>query len=236
MISVCIATYNGELYIKEQLNSILPQLTDNDEVIISDDHSTDNTLNIINEIQDKRIKIIINNKEKGYTSNFENALSHAKGEYIFLSDQDDIWIGNKVKYCLEILKSYDFIVSDAFLINSNGKKIGESFFYERKVYHSFGGNVFKFGYLGCCMAFKNSILKKALPFPKNHKLCTHDNWLFLIAKVYFKVYITEEKLIKYRRHTNNTSTGGFNNTTSIYFKLKYRIYLLYHLYKRKIKY
>ena len=80
MISVCIATYNGALYIKEQLNSILPQLSDNDEIIISDDHSTDDTLQIIRSINDKRIKIFINQGEKGYTPNFENALQKALGE------------------------------------------------------------------------------------------------------------------------------------------------------------
>ena len=94
MISVCIATYNGEKYIKEQLLSILPQLGKKDEVIISDDHSTDNTLDIVKGLNDNRIKIVMNNREKGYTSNFENALSYAIGDYIFLSDQDDIWMSN----------------------------------------------------------------------------------------------------------------------------------------------
>lgn len=118
MISVCIATYNGEKYIKEQLLSILPQLGKKDEVIISDDHSTDNTLDIVKGLNDNRIKIVMNNREKGYTSNFENALSYAIGDYIFLSDQDDIWMSNKVDYCIAELKEYDLVVSDAILINS----------------------------------------------------------------------------------------------------------------------
>lgn len=70
----------------------------------------------------------MNNREKGYTSNFENALSYAIGDYIFLSDQDDIWMSNKVDYCIAELKEYDLVVSDAILINSKGEKIDDSFF------------------------------------------------------------------------------------------------------------
>ena len=205
MISVCIATYNGEKYIKEQLLSILPQLGKKDEVIISDDHSTDNTLDIVKGLNDNRIKIVMNNREKGYTSNFENALSYAIGDYIFLSDQDDIWMSNKVDYCIAELKEYDLVVSDAILINSKGEKIDDSFFYKRNVYYTWLGNIFKFGFLGCCMAFKMNVLKKALPFPKKHLYCTHDNWIFLVAQSFYKVKISHEKLIRYRRHTDNLS-------------------------------
>ena len=217
MISVCIATYNGEKYIKEQLLSILPQLGKKDEVIISDDHSTDNTLDIVKGLNDNRIKIVINNREKGYTSNFENALSYAIGDYIFLSDQDDIWMSNKVDYCIAELKEYDLVVSDAILINSKGEKIDDSFFYKRNVYYTWLGNIFKFGFLGCCMAFKMNVLKKALPFPKKHLYCTHDNWIFLVAQSFYKVKISHEKLIRYRRHTDNTSAGGFFDGTTLFF-------------------
>lgn len=218
MISVCIATYNGEKYIKEQLLSILPQLGKKDEVIISDDHSTDNTLDIVKGLNDNRIKIVMNNREKGYTSNFENALSYAIGDYIFLSDQDDIWMSNKVDYCIAELKEYDLVVSDAILINSKGEKIDDSFFYKRNVYYTWLGNIFKFGFLGCCMAFKMNVLKKALPFPKKHLYCTHDNWIFLVAQSFYKVKISHEKLIRYRRHTDNTSAGGFLMVHTLFLK------------------
>ena len=231
MISVCIATYNGALYIKEQLNSILPQLSDNDEIIISDDHSTDNTLQIIRSINDKRIKIFINQGEKGYTPNFENALQKAVGEYIFLCDQDDIWMKNKVSYCINELQSYDFIVSDAVIINSDGQTTKDSFYKERIVYKSLIGNIYKFGYLGCCMAFKRNILEKVLPFPHNHQYCTHDNWIFLIAKSFYKSTISNEQLIKYRRHSTNSSTG-FSKSSTLNFKIAYRLYLVYNLVQR----
>ena len=86
MISVCVATYNGEKYIKEQLLSILSQIGLNDEVVVSDDHSNDSTIDIVKSLNDKRVKIIYNEGNRGYTSNFENALKHAKGDYVFISD------------------------------------------------------------------------------------------------------------------------------------------------------
>ena len=95
MVSVCMATYNGGKYIKEQIDSILGQLSNNDELIISDDNSTDDTVDIINRISDSRVRLFFN-KQKGYTNNFENALKQVRGDIIFLSDQDDIWMDNKV--------------------------------------------------------------------------------------------------------------------------------------------
>ena len=91
MISVCLTTFNGEKYIVEQLRSILSQLESADEVIISDDNSVDCTLELIKNLEDKRVKIFINNQKRGIQSNVENALNQAKGDIIFLSDQSDLY-------------------------------------------------------------------------------------------------------------------------------------------------
>ncbi|MCG2791916.1 MAG: glycosyltransferase, partial [Weeksellaceae bacterium] len=107
MISVCLATYNGEKYLEAQIKSILKQLSVDDELIISDDRSTDNTISVINKFDDNRIKIFINKNKNGVAHNFENALLKATGDYIFLSDQDDIWADNKVDVLLKELKEYD---------------------------------------------------------------------------------------------------------------------------------
>lgn len=231
MISVCIATYNGEKYIKEQLFSILEQLGKDDEIIISDDCSTDNTIGIIEKLSDSRIKLFFN-KEKGYTSNFENALKQVNGDIVFISDQDDIWNPNKVRVCLEELKSVDLVVSDCQLINSTNEIISDSYFELRSVKKSSWGNLIKFSYLGCCLAFRSEILKKALPFPSNRQFCTHDNWLFLVGSFLFKHKVLDDKLIYYRRHDGNVSSGGLISATSRLFKIKYRIYLCFFLIKR----
>lgn len=235
MISVCIATYNGRKFIEEQIKSIIPQLSQDDEIIISDDNSTDKTIQEIRNINDKRIKIFFNNGKKGYTSNFENALKQASGQIIFLSDHDDIWCDNKVSEMLQILKVSDFVVSDCYVVDQNKEILADLYFELRQPYKSLIGNIFKFGYLGCCFAFRKEILKKVLPFPQQHNLCTHDNWIFLIAKTYYKTSITNKRLIKYRRHDANTSNGGIKSDTTILFKIKYRLYLLANIYLRLFK-
>lgn len=228
-----MATYNGEKYIKEQLISILKQLGDEDEIIISDDHSTDTTLEIIEQLSDSRILVFFNT-EKGYTSNFENALRQVSGDIIFISDQDDIWNPTKVEICLEALQSVDLVVSDCQLINSQNEIISLSYFELRKVKKSSWGNLVKFGYLGCCLAFRSELLKKALPFPSNRQMCTHDNWLFLVGAFLYRYKVLDERLINYRRHDANVSTGGLLSLTSKWFKIKYRIYLCVFILKRSL--
>ena len=166
MISVCMATYNGEKYIKEQLSSILSQLSEKDEIIVSDDSSTDKTVEIIESFQDKRIKILKNNKFRQPNLNFENALKYSKGDIIFLSDQDDVWIENKVEIILNQLKKYDLIVSDAFITNEKLNITNDSLFSEVNSNRGILKNIIKNTYYGCCMAFKRKVLKKALPFTK----------------------------------------------------------------------
>jgi glycosyltransferase involved in cell wall biosynthesis len=224
--SVCIATYNGEKYIYEQIESILCQLDVNDEIIVSDDDSTDNTLAIIKSFNDERISIYVNQRQKGYAGNFESALNYARGEYIFFADQDDIWMKGKIEKCLAYLQYYDFVVSDAMIVDENKKTLYDSFYKMRKPYKTLSGNLFKFGYIGCCFAFRQNVKQKALSFPPKH---SHDNWICLIAMAFFKVKVLDEKLILYRRHTSNTSTGGFVSKNNMFYKIKYRLRLIYFL-------
>ncbi|KIM06024.1 MAG: alpha-L-Rha alpha-1,3-L-rhamnosyltransferase [Sulfurovum sp. AS07-7] len=227
-----MATYNGEKYIKEQLNSILVQLGVDDEVIVSDDGSSDRTVEIIKSFNDSRIKIYNNSKEKGYTRNFENALEKASGDIIFLSDQDDVWVKNKVSRMVEILKDYDFVVSDNSIVNENLEVINKSHFEVYKTSRGFIKNLLLPRYVGACMAFKKNVLEKSLPFPGNAKLCVHDYWISLIAEVYFKSYKLDEQLLLYRRHGANASSGGEKSKNSLSHKLKVRLYTLIHLIQR----
>lgn len=218
-----MAVKNGAAYIQEQLSSILPQLAGDDELIISDDHSTDNTIHIIQGIHDPRIRLI-NNSGSGLISNFETALCSAKGRYIFLADQDDVWVPDKVKATLILLKDYDLVVTDCMIVNEVLELKQDSFY---NMNHSRKGlfyNLYKNSYMGCCMAFHNKVLGKALPFPKGIPM--HDAWLGLIAEVYFKVKFTEKKLLYHRRHLNNASTTANPNNTSFTDKLLRRFWLL----------
>lgn len=230
-----MATYNGEKYIAEQLDSILSQLGEYDEVIISDDSFNDATVEIIKSYNDNRIKIFKNTKEKGYTRNFENALEKASGDIIFLSDQDDIWVENKVKKMTKILENYDFVVSDNSIVNEKLEVISKSHFEVYKTSKGFIRNLLLPRYVGACMAFKKNILEKSLPFPENAKLCAHDYWISLIAEMYFKCYKLDEQLLLYRRHGANASSGGEKSKNSLKHKLQVRFYTLIHLLKRLSK-
>lgn len=234
MISVCIASYNGARYLREQIESIIAQLDDSDEIIICDDHSTDNTVALVRSLPYRQIRLIENEENLGYTGNFERCLSLARGEYIFLCDQDDIWMPNKVAVCLKALEKADFVVTDAIITDAEGRETHASFFKERGIHRSWLGNIVKFGFLGCLCAFKSSVRDKALPFPKRRELCTHDNWLFLIGKTFFKTSVLDEPLVRYRRHGSNASFGSDNAGTSFSFKVRYRLYLMAQLLKRSI--
>ena len=229
-ISVCIPTYNGEKYIKEQLASILVQLSELDEIIISDDSSTDTTLEIIKSLQDPRIKLIENNTFKSPIFNLENALKHASGDVIFLADQDDIWELEKVNTTLEKLKYSDLVVSDCSLIDASENLVNTSFYALNKTKSGYVNNLIKNGFLGCCMAFNTKIKKSVLPFPKN--IAMHDIWIGLTASLVGKVDFIEDKLIRYRRHEDNFSYTSTKSKFSLSYKLIYRIYFLYHTFKR----
>jgi glycosyltransferase involved in cell wall biosynthesis len=231
-----MATYNGEIYIKEQLVSILSQLTNQDEIIISDDGSTDRTLDIINFFDDDRIKVYKNNSGRsGYTGNFINALSFAKGEIIFLSDQDDIWNHDKVSLMLEQLNKYDFVVSDATVVNQNLKVLHRSNFERMSVKKGFLNSLLRCRYLGCCYAFKREVLNAAVPFPNNHVFCPHDYWLALVSQLKFRVKVLNAPLILYRRHDNNVSSGGDTSQNSLLTKLKIRAYVISKLITLRFK-
>lgn len=229
MISVCIATYNGEKYIHEQIASILQQIGNDDEIVVSDDGSTDKTLDVVRSFDAQNIHIYINNGDHGYTPNFENALRNAHGDYIFLSDQDDIWMPDKVEACMKYLKVNDFVVSDALIVDGDNKPLFDSFCEQRKSKFGFLNTLIRFSYLGCCFAFRRKVLSKALPFPKNHILCTHDNWLALVSTAFYKSAFIPLPLIRYRRYGGNASSGAKNANKSILFMIHYRLYLLFHL-------
>ncbi|MBE8564344.1 glycosyltransferase family 2 protein [Vibrio sp. OPT20] len=229
MISVCIATYNGGEFIIPQLNSILSQLGPCDEVIISDDRSSDNTVSLIRSLRDERVRIVQNHRPPGYTNNFQSALELAKGEFIFLSDQDDVWHDCKIKIVMNQMQKYDFVVHDAEVVDSKLNLLSPSIFQDRKAKQGFLNNFYKINYLGCCMAFRREVLEKALPFPGNRNYVTHDSWLTLIAEAYFKVKLLNKPLLLYRRHGGNTSLGGEDEGNSLLKKISIRSYSLFHV-------
>lgn len=231
-ISVCMTTYNGEKYIKEQLDSILCQLGEDDEVIISDDSSTDQTVNIIKSYNDKRIKLFEEQKFFSPTYNFENSLKFATKDFIFLSDQDDVWLPVKVETVLKYLKEHDLVVSDCIVVDEDLKVLDESFFGLVNSGNGFFKNFIKNTYIGCCMAFRRSVLEYILPFPS--KIAMHDIWIGLSTEMKGTVFFLKEPQILYRRHENTATLSGLKSKNNTVFKLYYRFLLLYQLVKRHI--
>jgi len=230
MISVCMATFNGEKYIKEQIDSILIQLGKDDELIISDDGSTDKTLDFINELNDSRIKVFKNEGKHGYTHNFENALKHSSGDIIFFSDQDDVWLPNKVETILSYLKKDCYVISDAYITNEKLEIQGKLSSW-RSYKKGYFNNLYKSIYAGCTSAFTKQIKEYCLPFPKT-SLIQHDTWIGLLCELKFNVIYVDEPLILYRRHDSNTSDAGSKSTKSPFFMIKYRTVLLFETLKR----
>ena len=225
-ISVCMATYNGEKFIQQQIDSILEQLSDRDELIISDDGSTDSTISIIKKYDDKRVFLYTNSGINGVAHNFENALRHASGDFIFLSDQDDIWEADKVSTLVKELANYDCVLHNAYLIDAAGDFLENDLFSIYKSRKGYIKNLFRNTFVGCCMAFKKELLKNILPIPK--EITMHDMWIALIAEKKGETKLISDKLIQYRRHDNNASTTSNKTKFSKYYQLKYRLIMLYY--------
>ena len=209
-------------------------------IIISDDGSTDDTLKIIEKINDTRIRVIFNKKNISpfeicqnnffVTANFENALNNASGKFIFLCDQDDIWLPNKVEECLNVLKinKCSLVMSTINVIDSDGKVFQKNSKLKKQ---SFWLALKKSQFLGSTMAFDRCFLDEILPFPKY--TVSHDAWIGLIANFQSKLYFIDKPLIHYRRHGNNVTA---KNSNPLWFKLLYRIYFLFAvLYRTYIK-
>ena len=225
MISVCIATYNGERYIRQQIESIVCQLNVDDEIIVSDDGSTDGTLDIVKGIGDKRIKIIEGPGRKSPILNFECALKASKGDFIFLSDQDDVWKPDKVEICMKWLKTYHCVVSDAEVTDNRLKPLYPSLYAIMQVRQGHIYNtIWKNGYTGCCMAFRRNVLEASLPFPKNIPM--HDIWIGNVAAYKYNVIFIPDRLIHFRRHENTISCNGKGSKFTIWQQMKFRLNII----------
>jgi glycosyltransferase involved in cell wall biosynthesis len=205
-ISVCLATYNGERHIVRQLSSVLSQLGSADEVIISDDSSSDKTCELIANYKDNRIHVHVNPGPNGPVGNFQNALRLATGDYIFLCDQDDIWMHDKVADMVTLLHTYDLVLSDCTVVDEHLNVIQSSFFATRGSRPGFVQNLLKNSYMGCCMAFRRDVLTYALPIPTVVHM--HDWWIGLLAELRGNVYFHHKPLLLYIRHGNNASPTG----------------------------
>ena len=235
-ISVAMVSYNGERYLKEQIESILQQLKEEDELVISDDGSTDRTMEIIREYQnsDSRIRCL-KGPGQGIKKNVEHVLKHTKGEYIFLADQDDIWMPDKVEQVLKAFleKNATVVIHDAKVFEGEEAKktVIESFFAFRRSGAGVFKNMIKNSYIGCCMAFRRELLKVVLPIPS--KIEMHDQWIGILGDyIAGKSCFLPKALLLYRRHGENNSNMKHYGIVKM---LRNRIYFFGYFFVRIIQ-
>jgi len=208
-ISVCMATFNGEFYVRQQLQSILDQLSDRDEVIVVDDASSDRTCDLVKSLDDARVRLERHVSNLGVLQTFEEAIRNAHGDVLFLADQDDLWVPEKVSavmHAFAIHPEAEIVVSDAALIDDNDALIGASYYAVGSPFRpDLVSNLLHCRYLGCTMAFRSRIRSKILPFPSNADIL-HDLWIG-VANSFSggkSVYI-DSPLVLYRRHGGNAT-------------------------------
>ncbi len=210
-ISIAMAAYNAEKYIFDQLISIENQTLKPSEIIICNDASTDQTKEIIEDFQKKSnifIRIIDHKKNLGYHKAFETAVKNCSGNYIFISDSDDVWFNNKIKETINIFQNnlhINLIINNSEFTDENLKSNKIS---KIENYLKINKNL-NFYIPGCNCAFRKKILDLYLPFP--HYFIAYDYWLNKISIISNTRLINYNILQYYRRHGSNNSINDINN-------------------------
>ena len=214
-IDILLATYNGQEFLIEQLNSILNQSYKDFNLIVSDDNSNDETYKILKEYEkkDDRIKIFKQEKNLGLIQNFEFLLKKVTSKYFMFSDQDDIWKENKIESSINKLKEEqaDLVYTDLEIVDENLEVIYPSYWKYKNIYKKVKKyNNFEALYLnnfvtGCTILAKSEYIKEILPLPKTSKFVLHDYWTALIISSKGKIAYVEEATIKYRQHNRTFS-------------------------------
>jgi len=227
LISIAMATYNGEKFLAKQLDSIYKQTYTNIEVIVNDDCSTDRTIEILEQYSKSHgLKYYLNSKNLGFLKNFEKVISLCMGDFIALADQDDIWEKNKLEILWSKLDSNLLIHSDCKIIDENNQIINDSWKQADGYLCNMDNLFFRNVVTGCTILFNTDLLKTALPFPNN--LVYHDWWLALCAAKQQKIVYTPLCLTRYRQHIGQDTGYGNNKKIFIlkrvYLNIKYKYY------------
>ena len=239
-VSVVMCSYNGELFIKDQIESILPNLLPDDQLLVSDDCSTDETINIVKSFKDKRIKLLISNNNIGYKQNFFNACIAARYNHIILADQDDFYFSNHFSLIKDKLNyGFDFCSTSFFeatedlepykyvghIENQNIRKRSIFLRIYKVIIVLLGGSK----YFGCTIGFDRNKIKPLFTDWFRKKNLPHDLLISIICLSFKKVALIKTPTLLHRRHQNNTSPTKSGRT--IIQRLKDRYYYVLSLLK-----
>lgn len=205
-ISVVLATYNGDHYVAAQIRSLLDQLAENDEIVVSDDGSTDDTLKVVRGINDARIHILPPGTRLGYQRNFQRAIAAARGNWIFFSDQDDICLPSRITQSLRALQTHECVCGDAIVVDANLQVTAASYNELRAAKGFSARQLFvRPSAVGATMACSRAFLDRAMPFPLH---VPHDHWLSVLAAAQGELAVVNKPFILYRRHSKAASLSG----------------------------
>jgi glycosyltransferase involved in cell wall biosynthesis len=205
LISVVLCSFNGEKFIKEQVDSILNQTYTNLELIISDDASTDSTLEILRRYQlNQKVKLHFQKQNIGPTKNFDYAIRRASGEFIACSDQDDIWLPEKIERLHAAIEDSSLIYSDSELVDEKGTKLNKKLSDLRNMYsgHRTTGFIFSNVVWGHALMFNRKILPSVLPIPDG---IPHDIWIAYKAATVTGIKYLDQPLTLYRQHQSTAT-------------------------------
>lgn len=214
MISIALASYNGEKYLREQLDSILSQTIQDFEVVVCDDASIDSTWSILEEYKEKdsRFRIYRNKENLGFKNNFEKAISLCKGDYIALSDQDDIWTQNHLEILKNLIGDNYLVCGNSEIIDGNGVNKGydlkklEALDYVSSNNLDLAYRIMLMGnpFQGACMMLSKKFRDIALPFPENINF--HDTWFAALSTINNSFIYTTKIINAYRQHDENVTS------------------------------
>ncbi len=214
-ISIAMATYNGAHYIQEQLQSFIDQTRQPDELVITDDCSTDQTEAIIREFAKTApfaVEFHRNEKNLGYCGNFNAALMKTAGDLVFLSDQDDVWFPEKIEHMIGVAERNPHalvVMNDAALTDGKLKEVGLTKMGQMRS----AGLPMKAFVMGCCCGIRRELLDFCMPIPEGIK--AHDNWIVHFAEAVNGKVVYDRVLQYYRRHETNESQFIANRTTKV---------------------
>lgn len=222
-ISFVVASYNGALYIEEQLRSILSSLGPSDEIIVSDDGSSDATIERVEAIGDSRIHLLPRGERLGYQGNFARAIAASRGKYIFFSDQDDVCLPARVPQSLAALEHSLCVCGDAIVVDATLSLLQDSHFKTRGARFDLISLFVRPSVIGATIACQRGFIKSCLPFPQG---VPHDMWIAVQATRYGSLAIVREPFILYRRHPSVVSNTSSASSRSISVRIKERLRLL----------
>ena len=235
-VSVAMISYNGAEFLRGQVESVLEQLGQEDELVVSDDGSTDGTTDILQEYQslDGRVRLL-SGPRQGIKKNVQHVLQETRGRYIFLADQDDVWLPGKVE---RVLKAFEtskaaVVIHDAKVFagaENDPQILMESFFAFRRAKAGVLKNIIKNSYIGCCMEFRRQLLSTILPIPEGIEM--HDQWIGILGDYHAgKSCFLSEPLLLYRRHEDNNSAMSHYGMVRM---IRNRMVFVFHFVRRAL--